>query len=769
MENIFIDFLPPWVETGLQPAFYDKESGTVLQQTARMYAKVNELIKGFRNQNTIIVEYINKFNDLYNYVHDYFDNLDVQEEINNKLDEMAESGQLADIIAIYLNSNAILAYNTVSELEQAENVVEGSFARIYGKLVYNDGKGAFYKIRAIKNTDVVDGDNIVALPDETLVAEKMPDFEINNINSEITIIKNKIKSIKDYGAVGDGETDDTEAILSALNDLNDGDKLYFPTGDYIVYNDYETNHNTVTEAYPLEKLFRLYQKKNIVIFGDGITSRIRPSYQIGSNENKYSYPCTLTIQNCENIEVMNLTIESKGKNYGDADGTGAGHPDLLATNSGTAILVEHSDGINIHDCSLRLCGSCAVVYYSSISNCKIHDCFINAGSLGYAGVGFDNFAGNGSSYNEKLSVDNCTFHKETLYQPEDGETLIASQTYSSKGAVYTEGSTGNMLECSVTNCTISDCYAGGNASGGYTDGNAIAFATTSGVISNNTVTTSYNAVRLYTWKDGMKVSVTGNNFDTLWNGVIINHNISDNKTLESIIDGNIIKIDTTTGIPDAAPTYLKYHCGVSITGYASYQALVTNNIIEGNHCLRAIYALRLIAKNNKLTGTVGLINRGRNIIFDNNFVQFSIKGIDSDTTHESVNYNTNLSINGNQFVYTENTPINTINLANTAGTTLTLNRMIGNQFRGCFFYVQSMGVEYSMRMSPTSTSLQGSNTLATFTMTDMAFTARHYVIGNDGSIILPSSVQSQSGNTVSLYYHGDVRSKLTNAIYVGWS
>ena len=41
MQNIFIEFLPPWVETGIQTAFYDKESGTVLQQTARMYAKVN--------------------------------------------------------------------------------------------------------------------------------------------------------------------------------------------------------------------------------------------------------------------------------------------------------------------------------------------------------------------------------------------------------------------------------------------------------------------------------------------------------------------------------------------------------------------------------------------------------------------------------------------------------------------------------------------------------------------------------------------------------
>ncbi len=38
------------------------------------------------------------FDDLKKFVADYFDNLDVQDEINNKLDEMAEDGTLADII-----------------------------------------------------------------------------------------------------------------------------------------------------------------------------------------------------------------------------------------------------------------------------------------------------------------------------------------------------------------------------------------------------------------------------------------------------------------------------------------------------------------------------------------------------------------------------------------------------------------------------------------------------------------------------------------------
>lgn len=104
MKN-FINFLPPWVETNLQPAFYDKESGAVLQQTARMYAKVNQLVRIANEQYAKIEEYIAKFVELKDYVDNYFDNLDVQEEINNKLDEMAEDGTLANIIANFIQNS----------------------------------------------------------------------------------------------------------------------------------------------------------------------------------------------------------------------------------------------------------------------------------------------------------------------------------------------------------------------------------------------------------------------------------------------------------------------------------------------------------------------------------------------------------------------------------------------------------------------------------------------------------------------------------------
>ena len=104
----------------------------------------------------------------------YFDTLDVQEEIDNKLDEMAESGQLTDIIAQYLGLAGVLAFNTVSDMSNADNLVNGSICKCLGYLSYNDGKGCFYKVRTVTVSDVVDGFNIVALDvSDTLIAERM--------------------------------------------------------------------------------------------------------------------------------------------------------------------------------------------------------------------------------------------------------------------------------------------------------------------------------------------------------------------------------------------------------------------------------------------------------------------------------------------------------------------------------------------------------------------------------------------------------------------
>ena len=145
------------------------------------------------NQNGQAVEELqNLYVELKSYVDNYFENLDIQEEINNKLDEMAESGELTEIIAQYLQLAGLLCFNTVNDMKNATNLINGSFAKTYGLNQYKDGKGEFYKIRNILNTDVVDNINIIALNNfNNLIAEKIPNYYLNNIQNNINLLTNK--------------------------------------------------------------------------------------------------------------------------------------------------------------------------------------------------------------------------------------------------------------------------------------------------------------------------------------------------------------------------------------------------------------------------------------------------------------------------------------------------------------------------------------------------------------------------------------------------
>lgn len=71
----------------------------------------DNLVDVVNNNAAVTDEYIKLVKELEQYVHDYFDNLDVQEEINNKLDDMAEDGTLAEIVAEALNYPQGMSFN----------------------------------------------------------------------------------------------------------------------------------------------------------------------------------------------------------------------------------------------------------------------------------------------------------------------------------------------------------------------------------------------------------------------------------------------------------------------------------------------------------------------------------------------------------------------------------------------------------------------------------------------------------------------------------
>lgn len=188
----------------------DFDALTEWQLFCKLGKEMNKIINSENTLGTQVENVTNAFNYLQNYVNNYFENLDIQEEVNNKLNEMAESGELAELISQYLESQAVIGFNTTSALSQATNLANGSIARTLGRNQYNDGYGAFYKIRQRTNSDTPDGYNIIVLTNtENLIAERILNQSIINLENEVEELKEPTKKYLFVGdSYGDGYTPD---------------------------------------------------------------------------------------------------------------------------------------------------------------------------------------------------------------------------------------------------------------------------------------------------------------------------------------------------------------------------------------------------------------------------------------------------------------------------------------------------------------------------------------------------------------------------------
>lgn len=149
------------------------------------------------NENAEAVEELQElYIQLKTFVDTYFDNLDVQKEINNKLDQMAEAGTLQEIITTYIQANVAWTFDTVADMKLATNLVNGSYAQTLGFHSVDDGGGALYKI---SNTGTANEHDVIAVG--SLYA---------------TIVTPVIATPEMYGAYGDLTHDDTDAFIACV-------------------------------------------------------------------------------------------------------------------------------------------------------------------------------------------------------------------------------------------------------------------------------------------------------------------------------------------------------------------------------------------------------------------------------------------------------------------------------------------------------------------------------------------------------------------------
>ena len=186
------------------------------------------VIPTINNNGEAVSELQTLFVELQTYVNNYFDNLDVQEEINNKLDDMVEAGTLQEIITNYINSTALWCFDSVSDMQSATNLINGSFAKTIGYYSANDGGGAVYKI--------------------TDTASALVHQETLSGGLYATLIIEESVNVKQFGAKGDGTTDDTTIIQEAIN--KSYNKLIIPKGTYMV------SHLTIDKTFNLSGISR---------------------------------------------------------------------------------------------------------------------------------------------------------------------------------------------------------------------------------------------------------------------------------------------------------------------------------------------------------------------------------------------------------------------------------------------------------------------------------------------------------------------------------
>lgn len=177
----------------------------------------------------------NSFTDLHNYTENYFTNLNVQNEINNKLDKMVEDGTLNNIIFNY--TKLIKTFNTTIDfINSNELFFENQKIKTLGYYNENDGGEALFLIRKKSTNDT--NSPLSILLNNNLVAE--------------LIINNNLVNIKQIGAKGDNTSDDTQFFKLLINNkLN----IYVPSGNYII-------NDTLVLDYQID------------LFGDGNNSRL---------------------------------------------------------------------------------------------------------------------------------------------------------------------------------------------------------------------------------------------------------------------------------------------------------------------------------------------------------------------------------------------------------------------------------------------------------------------------------------------------------------
>lgn len=417
--------VPPFVSYCAQliPTVFDNSLSYYEALSALAKWMQDNLVDVINNNAAVTEQYIRMTEELKAYVENYFENLDVQEEINNKLDDMVEQGTLQEIITSYIQANVAWTFDTVDEMINSENLISGSYAQTLGYYALNDGGGALYKISNIEPSKyhITFGNGLFAelIGNDVNVDQLGADAGKNALSHYFNTIA---EAQKFYPHVTDlTETRGHAAIQCAINYFHDGvisfnAKTYY-IGQYITNGEFNRIH----------------------LVGDSKWKTVIKFNTVPSSE---ASMLILTSSGSRNV-IENIDFVGPYEPTDTAQAT-------LESYLVNGILMDHSSYNTIKNCVFRQCRSGVKTNYSwtdsfvdcyfarcnfginltgSAQNCiEINHCFAEYNNAGF-------FLGEGRSQ----TVINCDIENNNLYgirKTNEGDAQIIGCYFEDKISIY---------------------------------------------------------------------------------------------------------------------------------------------------------------------------------------------------------------------------------------------------------------------------------------------------------------------------------------------
>lgn len=496
-------------------------------------------------------------------------------------------------------------FDTVADMQNAANLIAGSFARTLGYHSKNDGgSGYYYIVDAAGETP--DGGSVITLS--------------NGLVAKLDV-KNDVVNVKQFGARGDGVTNDSSAIQNALAyNGNNRSIVKFVNG----------------ETYRVDNNFYIYSNTTVDL--NGCTVKDIDGGPLSTSYNR--------VQFMNNLDSMTVAGYGALKNFVIENGTFDGNA------GGVAFPLFHAQNCRFENINFNNCFVSTHVFdlagcnNITIKNCKFIGNLLTTAANNYREVIQPDYAtygaapywGNDPSFafdslpTDGLTVDGCVFKKN------DGDTyyLNAVGTHSANTDPHN-----NIV---VKNCEFYDCQY-----------SCIRLLKANNIVVENN--TFYN-IRTDRTGDNFAINISNEGSS----GVMALHGVA--------IRGN--KYISTQSTTDQI--FIKVF---GRDGYLTTDVIIENNIYNGTAVSEADYVGNDCAQLQNTDGAIfrnNIINRAKAIVFVGSKPAANLKFVNNTLNGclRGVRANADTYIDPGNFIYANNYWTNPIAAIDTSGTRIEL-------------------------------------------------------------------------------------------------